>query len=218
MNVIVFGATGGTGRAVTRALAAAGHQVTAFARNTASLAGADTPAKVHPITGDAMRASDVDAAIPGHDAVIVSLGNSQNPFAKLLGARRTTPPDICEVGTRHIIAAMQRHAIARLAVVSAYGIGHQDRLPLTFKLFYRTVLREHMADKEKQEALVKASPLDWTLVQPVGLTDATPTNTWLADEHGNIRKQQITRADVATFLVRLLETGAHRHATVALSG
>lgn len=30
-------------------------------------------------------------------------------------------------------------------------------LPLAFRLFYRTGLREHMADKERQEILVKAS-------------------------------------------------------------
>lgn len=36
-------------------------------------------------------------------------------------------------------------------------------LPLAFRLFYRTGLREHMADKERQEILVKASGLDWTL-------------------------------------------------------
>ncbi len=165
-----------------------------------------------------MRAADVAAAIPGHDAVIVSLGNSQNPFAMMLGARRTTAPDVCEVGTRNIIAAMNEAGTRRLVVVTAFGIGRASALPLAFKLFYRTVLREHMADKEKQEALVKASALDWTLVQPVGLTDAKPSGDWLADTAGSIRRQQISRADVAAFLVSLLEHGSCRRETVALSG
>ncbi len=214
MKIIVFGATGGTGRAAIGALATAGHRVTAFARDPSKLARA--PA-IEAVRGDAMQAADVAAAMPGHDAVIVSLGNSQNPFAMLLGARRTTPPNVCEVGTRNIIAAMQQSAIDRLVVVSAFGIGNAGALPLAFKLFYRTVLREHMADKEKQEILVKASRLDWTLVQPVGLTDGKATGNWLADTTGKIRGQQISRADVAAFLVTVVEGDAHHRVTVALS-
>lgn len=216
MKVIVFGSTGGTGLATCRALAAAGHQVTAFARDPAKL---PTIPSVTPRRGDVMKAADVAAAVPGHDLVIVSLGNSQNPFALMVGARRTTPANVCDIGTGHIIAAMQAGGPRRLLVVSAFGIGDtRDRLPFAFKLFYRTVLREHMADKEKQEALVKASGLDWTLVQPVGLTDGPATGTWLADTQGTIRRQQISRADVAAFFVSVLGDERYAGATVALSG
>lgn len=215
MNVIVFGATGGTGRATMAALAARGHAVTAFARNPSTLTAS---AALRIVQGDVMRADEVAAAMPGHDAAIVSLGNAQNPFARLLGARRTTPADVCAVGTRHIVAAMIQAEISRLIVVSAFGIGNQDNLPLAFRLFYRTVLREQMADKETQEALVKNSGLDWTIVQPVGLTDAPATGSWFADRHGTMRKQQIPRADVAAFLATLIEGPDDRRQTIALSG
>jgi putative NADH-flavin reductase len=206
MNIIVFGSTGGTGLATLAGLVKAGHQVTAFARDPSKVPAIPS---VTPLGGDVMIPSDV----------IVSLGNSQNPFAMMLGARRTTPADVCEVGTRNIVSAMQASGIARLLVVTAFGIGDTgDRLPFAFKLFYRTVLREHMADKEKQEALVKTSDLNWTLVQPVGLTDRPATNSWLADTNGIIRRQQMSRADVAAFLVSLVGHEQYSHATVALSG
>ncbi len=215
MKVIIFGATGGTGRATARALLAAGHQVTGFARDPSRLADLAT---LRAVGGDVMRAADVAAAVAGHDAVIVSLGNSQNPFAMALGARRTTPPDVCEVGTRNIVAAMQRTGVGRLLVVSAFGIGNRRALPFAFQLFYRTILREHMADKEKQEILVKASALDWTIVQPVGLTNGKASGDGLADTTGKIRRRQISRADVAGFLVTLIDGRSYRRATVALSG
>jgi putative NADH-flavin reductase len=216
MKVIVFGSTGGTGMATMRALVAAGHDVTAFARDPTKLPS--SPA-IRPVRGDVMNAAEVAVAVPGHDLAIVSLGNSQNPFAMMLGARRTTPANVCEAGTRHIVAAMQAAGMARLLVVSAFGIGDtKARLPFAFKLFYRTVLREHLADKEKQEELVKSSGLDWTLVQPVGLTDGPRTNDWLASTKGVIRKQQMSRADVAAFLVSLVASTAYSRATVALSG
>ncbi len=216
MKVIVFGSTGGTGLATSHALLAAGHEVTAFARDPAKLPPGRDVAKHR---GDVMAPAEVAGAVRDHDAVIVSLGNSQNPFALMLGARRTTPADVCEVGTRNIVAAMRSAGIARLLVVTAFGIGDtRARLPFAFKLFYRTLLREHMADKEKQEALVKASGLDWTLVQPVGLTDGPATGDWLADAQGLIRRQQISRADVAAFLVSLIGDERYSRATVALSG
>jgi uncharacterized protein YbjT (DUF2867 family) len=216
MNVIVFGSTGGTGLATCRALASAGHRVTAFARDPAMLPAIPS---VTAFRGDVMNPTDVAAAVPGHDLVIVSLGNSQNPFATRLGVRRTTPRNVCEIGTRNIIAAMQAANLRRLVVFSAFGVGDtRDRLPLAFKLFYRVVLREHMADKEKQEALVKSSALDWTLIQPVGLVNGPATGEWLADTDGVIRSQQISRADVAAFLVSLAGKERYSRATVALSG
>jgi uncharacterized protein YbjT (DUF2867 family) len=216
LKIIVFGSTGGTGMATLRALVAAGHEVTAFARDPAKLPASPS---IGAIRGDVMNAGDVARAVPGHDLVIVSLGNSQNPFALMFGARRTTPANVCETGTRHIVTAMQASGIARLLVVTAFGIGDtRARLPFAFKLFYRSVLREHMADKEKQEEMVKSSGLDWTLVQPVGLTNGPATNTWLADTQGLIRRQQMSRADVAAFLVSLIASKEYSRATVALSG
>ena len=216
MKAIVFGSTGGTGIATLRALVAAGHEVTGFARDPAKLPSSPP---IRSIRGDVMNASDVAGAVPGHDLVVVSLGNSQNPFALMLGARRTTPANVCETGTRHIVAAMQAAGLARLLVVTAFGIGDtRARLPFAFRLFYRTVLREHMADKEKQEEVVKSSGLHWTLVQPVGLTDGPVTDTWLANTQGVIRRQQMSRADVAAFLVSLGAGTEYSRATVALSG
>jgi uncharacterized protein YbjT (DUF2867 family) len=216
MKIIVFGSTGGTGVATLRALIASGHEVTAFARDPAKLPASPS---IRAIRGDVMNAADVTNAVPGHDQVIVGLGNSQNPFALMFGACRTTPANVCETGTRHIVTAMQASGIARLLVVTAFGIGDtRARLPFAFKLFYRSVLREHMADKERQEEVVKSSGLDWTLVQPVGLSDGPATNTWLADTEGLIRRQKMSRADVAAFLVSLISSKDYSRATVALSG
>jgi putative NADH-flavin reductase len=217
MKVVIFGSTGGTGLEAVAAFVAAGHQVTAFARDPAKIPS--DPA-VTVVRGDVMDAADVSGAVTGHDAVIVSLGNSQNPVALMVpGARRTTAADVCEVGTRHIIAAMQASGMARLVVVTAFGVGDtRDKMPFAFKVFYWAVLREQMADKERQEAAVKASGLDWTLVQPVGLTDGKATGRWLADAGGVIRRQQISRGDMAAFLV--LAVGEERYfgATISLSG
>jgi putative NADH-flavin reductase len=193
-----------------------GHQVTAFARNPSALA----PAPGLTIAqGDAMNEADVARAMTGHDAVVVTLGNSQNPFGLLFGARRTTPHNICEIGTRNIIAAMKANGIARLIVVSSFGVGDtKAQAPLLTKIFYALFLREQMADKEKQEPLVKASGLDWTLVQPVGLTDGVGMGGRIASPRGETGKLTIPRSDVAAFIAAEFANPAYRRATVTLSG
>ncbi|HQT86639.1 MAG: hypothetical protein B7Z58_17200 [Acidiphilium sp. 37-64-53] len=216
MKTIVFGATGGTGAAVIRLLRAEGDDVTAFVRNPARLT---EQAGVALVTGDVMNPPDVAAAMPGHDRVVISLGNSQNPFALLLGAKRTTPRDVCETGTINIIAAMQAAGVRRVVCVTAFGIGAtRTKSPLMFKIFYSLVLREHMADKERQEAALRASSLDWTLVQPVGLTDQPATGTYTASPTGALGKQTMGRADVARYILTALADPATIGQSIALSG
>ena len=67
-------------------------------------------------------------------------------------------------------------------------------------------MRELMADKERQEAVLKASDLDYVLVQPVGLTDAPASGDWLASARGETRKMRISRKDVAAFIAEEIRT------------
>jgi uncharacterized protein YbjT (DUF2867 family) len=216
MKVIVFGATGGTGRAVTQRLLAAGHSVTGFVRD----AGKMSPATgLRIVQGDAMVAGDVAAALAGQEAVVITLGNSQNAFGLLFGARRTTPRDICEVGTRNILTALPQDSRIPIIVVSAFGIGEtRDKLPFMFKLFYRLFLREQMADKEKQEAALRASGSNYVIVQPVALTDKSPTGTWTATRDGALGQSEVSRGDLAAFLLSVLEGSSQSGETITFSG
>ena len=71
MKIIVFGATGGTGRQVVETALAQGHAVTAFVRNP------DTFTLNHEnlslTTGDVMNETAVEHAIRGVDAVLCTL-------------------------------------------------------------------------------------------------------------------------------------------------
>ena len=215
MKVVVFGSTGGTGRAVIRVLLAAGHQVTAFARDPANLTAMPRLALMR---GDAMDAGDVAYAVAGHDAVVVTLGNSQTSIARAFGARRTTPPDICEAGTRNVIAAMRAAAVRRLVCITAFGIGAtRGRVSRIGRLLYRSILREEIADKEKQEMVVRASGLDWTLVQPPRLTSRPVTGRWRVSATGEIGAMEIHRDDVAGCVEQLLIEDSHVGESVTVS-
>ena len=44
--------------------------------------------------------------MPGHDAVVITLGHSQNPFVMKFGVRRTTSAMIRETSNDNVMAAM----------------------------------------------------------------------------------------------------------------
>lgn len=220
MKVIVFGATGKAGRAIALTLLAAGHQVTAFVRDPAKFTVYEG---LSVIQGDALNPADVAAAVTGQDAVVVSLGDSLNPvvlkFGARLGVKRNTPPNICEVGTANIVAAMKAAAVRRMVCITSYGVGDtRDRLSTVFKLWFRALqLGEQLADKEQQEKVVKASDLDWTLTQPVGLTDGAATGRWVESTTGDRRKRTVSRVDLADFVTQVLVGGRYLRETVVLS-
>ncbi len=216
MRVLVLGATGGTGRAAVHYALVAGHHVTAFARRPEALDMRD--ARLETVRGDVMDAPAVARAVAGQDGVIVALGISSNPIMVKLG-RSNTPINVCSVGTRNALAALKGNGRRRLVCVSAYGVGEtRDRMPRAARFIYRTLLKEHMDDKEVQERLVRESDTDWVIVQPVGLTNGSPKRTYLASTIGETRSYTVTRADVAAFCVEQLTRDDYLRTSVAISG
>ena len=159
MKIAVFGATGGTGKQVVQQALAAGDQVTALVRDPAKLALDNTSLTV--VTGNVLDAAKVEETLAGADAVVVSLGNTSD-----------NPDFVVSQGTQVIVGAMKRLGQPRrIVIVSSLGVGEsKDQVPLAFKMLMATVLRKPMEDKERQEQVVKASDLDWTIVRPGGLT------------------------------------------------
>lgn len=217
MNIFILGATGGSGRAIVDELLAHGHRVTAASRHATTLADASALTRVDL---DAMDIVAVRAAVAGHDAVVVTLGISENPLAVRLRGSRSTDDAVRSTGTRHVVAAMQHHGIRRLVVQSSYGVGPtRDRLPWVQRQFFRFVLAPQIADTERQEAVVRASNLDWVIAQPVTLTDDPGPGVAVASVAGDAVAMKVTRRRVARFLADAA-TSSHPPAgsTVALSG
>lgn len=215
MDVLVVGASRGTGQAAVKALAAQGHRVTAFARSASKtdFGGAE----VNAIDGDVYDAAALEKAVIGQDAVVVTLGISENPINVLLH-RAKTPTDVRSAGTRNAIEAMTRHGVRRLVVQTTYGLGEtRKKLSLSWKLTFSLLLRPQIKDHEVQELLVRTSGLDWTLVRPVGLTDedvARPPKVSLTDE---IVSMEIGRGQVAAVEAEAVARPDLAGATVSLS-
>lgn len=203
MNVIVFGASGATGRLVVEFAVAAGHVVTAFVRDARRLTVAQSRARV--VEGDALDQTSVANALRGQDAVICTLGTM--PTGKEDMARRQPGVPVCSVGTRNILTAMESCGCRRLVVESSASVGESYSAGILGAGFIvRLALKQVMQDKELQEASTMASDCNWTIVRPVKLTDAPAKGTLRAgvDLRWNIASSA-TRADVAGYMLKILD-------------
>jgi putative NADH-flavin reductase len=196
MKLLVFGATGGTGRELLTQSLDQGHEVTAFVRNPSRL-GNIGHTNLSTVTGNVLDSAAVKSTMPGHDAVLYAIG---------AGPKRTT---IREQGTRIVIEAMETANVKRLVCLSSFGVG-DSRAGLSLFTRYVVVgifLRHAFADHERQEAAVRKSALDWTLVRPPHLKEGSHTGIYqhgLTLAYGNI-KGWISRADLADFMLKQLD-------------
>ena len=190
-----MGATGGTGRLIVRDAVAKGHSVVALVRSTASadLPGADM------IEGDARDEGTLTRALDGCDAVISALGTG-------MGFRKV---DLLAVATRALVTAMTRNGVRRLVCVSALGVGDsRGHGGFVFdRLFQPLLLSQAYKDKDRQEAAIRASSLDWVVVRPAMLTDDPARGSVRAvTDLAGVKGGKIARADVARFVVDQLTT------------
>jgi putative NADH-flavin reductase len=217
MKIVVIGATGGSGRAAVSWLLKAGHEVTAFARRPEKLDL--TGDRLRRVSGDALSLNDVERAVAGQDAVVVTLGITENPVRVRVLGPAGTPVDVRSRGTEQVIAAMRRQGVSRLIVQTTYGVGTtRARLRWMDRMFFALLLAPQIADTERQNALVADSGLSWTLVQPVHLTDAAEHEMPFSSTSGETARMSLSRSSVGRFLAEAATSQDLVGQCVALSG
>ena len=209
MKLTIVAATGGIGRQLLEQAVAAGHDVTAVARNPQNL----PPAQVRAVSADLTSATpaELQPAIDGADAVLSALG-----------PRTKADTGVAARGTKAITEAMRAAGVRRIIVVSAAPIGtvpsparpHPPRHDPGDGFVVRyladpivtRILREHYADLARMEDVLRGSDLDWTAVRPPRLTGKPVTGRYRTAYGQNIRGGLfISRADVAHCMLRAID-------------
>jgi farnesol dehydrogenase len=144
MQVLVTGGTGYLGRAIVRALSAAGHTLVVFGR-TASRSGLPG----HLVDGDIRDAAAVDTAAEGCDAI--------SHTAALVSIWRRRSQDFDDVnvgGLRNVVAAANRRGIGRILYTSSFlALPPRDRqATISANDYQRTkVLADRAADEAQRD-------------------------------------------------------------------
>ncbi|MCK1382717.1 SDR family oxidoreductase [Bradyrhizobium sp. 21] len=202
-NILVLGATGPTGRLIVSQAVARGYDVTVLVRSAgkaSNLKGAKL------VIGDARDETALRQALKGRDAVVSALGTPASPFREVT---------LLSAASRALVSAMKAEQVSRLVCITGMGAGDSAGHGgfLFDKLIFPLLLRKVYADKNRQEAVVRDSGLDWVLVRPSVLNDkpgrgAVKALTDLAGFHGGT----ISRKDVARFVLDQVraDTWLHR--------
>ncbi|MCG2666664.1 NAD(P)-dependent oxidoreductase [Bradyrhizobium sp. GCM10023182] len=208
-KILVLGATGGTGRQIVKQALARGHQVTALVRSPEK-AGDLNGARL--VVGDVRDEKVLREVLRGQDAVVSALGTPASPFREVT---------LLSTATRALVQAMTAERVSRLVAITGMGAGDSRGHGgfLFDRVIFPLLLKKVYADKDRQEAIVRESGLDWVLIRPTVLNDKPGRSsvralTDLSDFHGG----SISRQDVATFVLDQLRSVDWLHRAPLITG
>ena len=202
MNLVVLGATGGTGRQVVEQALAAGHSVTALVRSPEKLT--ISHARLRVVTGAATETSAVSSTLEGADAIISTLGGNGSVITD---------------STRAIVAAADKSGVSRVVMLSTFA-AQRDLLSAGTRLLTGIVMGGMLKDKSAGEDLLRQSDLDWTIVYASALSNGPVTGSAvvLPDDAKRGMSEKISRADVAAWMVKAATSRQYSRSGVGITG
>ena len=209
-NIIIFGATGNTGRQLVELALQRDMNVTAFARDPKKIQVSH--ARLNIVQGDILDTASLNSALsPNIDAAISALGVfTRKPSIEL------------STGTRNIIDALNKNAIRRFVVISSLGVDDsRGQGNFAARVWQRLVIPKMLEDKERQEKALRDSDLDWTIFRPCRLIDEPKIRQDLAEWTGpppSVRVTwRISMASLANRILEVLDDPAYSRRAVNLS-
>ncbi len=195
MKILIIGATRGIGMSLLEQALDKSYSVTGLVRNPEKIKKKDNNLKV--TKGDILDRVSVEVAMEDQDAVCCCIGI--RPTRK--------PVTVFSDGMKNVLSSMKLHGIRKLISVTGVGAGDSRNHGgfLYDKIFNPLFLKTIYVDKDREEALIKASEVDWIIVRPGFLTNGPVTGKYriISDLRG-VKAGKISRADVAHFILEQL--------------
>lgn len=202
MRIFLLGATGKTGTVFLNMALAKGHHITAYVRSPEKLTIAEN---LTIIQGNLVSIPQMSAAMRDHDVVVSCLGGNDNDQSNVI-----------QKLTEVIVASMKESNVSRIAAISSAGIHNEFSWVTNFilTLFYKHVINDHRLAAQ----VIMTSGLDYTLARPLSLTDGGLTKSYRKMTIGVPKGgKNISRQDLAHFLLETIESGDYHNETVGLA-
>lgn len=192
-KVVVFGASGGTGKQVVEQALQAGYAVTAVVRNPENFTIFHS--NLHIIKGDVLTPASFQNELNGAVAVV-----------SCLGIPKIQPTTLYSVGMRHIVSVLQDSGVERIICISSGALDIPPKSSFIMRFLLKNVLQRIYkpiyTDMRLMEKTLLASSLDWTIVRAPKLTDGRKTGKYRdITGQGLNGIPQISRADLADYML-----------------
>ena len=215
MKILLFGATGRTGKLILQKALKDGHEVTAIVRDQSKLNGLN--AKL--IQGTPYDKETVKKAI-GNCAVVISTLNvsrvSDNPWAKL-----RSPKDTISRSIQNALEVMKENEVRRIIVMGVLGASKSwSKMPFIFRLVVSSSnLKYTFEDHTQQEELLARSDSDWTVIRLPMLTNDESEKEIIVKTLNDNKKlnRKINRESVARFILNILKDENYYKSIVGIS-
>jgi putative NADH-flavin reductase len=208
MNITLLGATGKLGQEILKQGLAEGHTIKALVRNPSKVEIQHDRLEI--IKADVMHDDSVNIAtlLAGSDAVISAIGTGYS----------LNITKIYSEGTQKVVEAMEKANIRRLVVVSSCGTDPEPIEPWWYLWLVRRLLINVYIDMTRmEEHIIRKDNLEWVIVRPSQLTDGVPKKYRVKLRHCPEGGYQISRADVASFMLKQIVEDTYLHKIAALA-
>ncbi|MFN6090153.1 MAG: NAD(P)-dependent oxidoreductase [Cyclobacteriaceae bacterium] len=197
MKVVIFGATGFSGKAILNEALVHDHQVTVLVRNGS--AGLPKNKNLTVVVGNVLDRNTVKSVLENQEAVIQCLGVGGKGDGK--------PTTFISDATKIIVEEMEKLGIDRLIAMSNVGAGNSIAFqPWVFTNiilpYFMKWLKVLIDDKNRMEPIIMNSRTNWTIVRCPNIVDKPSKGKCHSTLSGDGLKLSITLHDMAAFMVK----------------
>ena len=196
-NILVFGASGGTGLEVVEQALEAGHKVTAVLRQPDKFPIRHEQLRI--IKGDVLNPLTYENTFFGMDVVI-----------SCLGTRNREATVVYSQGVTNILQAMQKVGMDRIICLSAGAVEIAPNTSFLMKFLMKNILQKlfkySYADMLLMEGILRGSNLNWTVIRPPRLLNGDRTGKYRTSINEFIpNMSSLNRADLADYILHHLD-------------
>ena len=206
MRVVLFGATGPTGKFLIDQALELGYQVVVYGRNASNVKVNNDAVTL--ITGQLDDPAAVAEAISGADAVISALGPAFKSPAGNVIAR-------C---TENIVAGTNLAGVKRFIQVATISISDERGKTNLINFLYSLIAKNAYDDVRETARVIRNSGLDWTIIRVPRLYDGPFTDNLTVRYKGlSPGTMKLSRGNLVKFIFRQLTETTYSHQTPGLS-
>lgn len=196
-KIALLGATGGTGNEFLKQALEAGYPIKVLVRTPEKLEQ-DSP-QLEVIQGDVLNQEDVDELVQGADLVV-----------SLFGHVKGSPDWLQTEGTKNIVEAMEKYDVPRIISLSGGGLPFPEKdepgfIDYLIRFIMRIFAAQILKDAKKHAEVLRNSDIDWVIVRGPRLTYGEKRGDYRVGWVGVNSGTQISRADLADFILKQVE-------------